>query len=186
MQRGPDRGVTGGVSAGRLSALAAMAGRLNRSMAIAAGSVIVGIALLIVLNVLLRYFTGRAIVGAEEIIQVAMVPVIFLAIGYCGQFGGHISVDILEHVFPRWFWRVVDPVIRILGATAFAAMCWQAVQSGHMAGEFSETTNIRRIPHQPMWFMLALGAGFAGIIELTKLWGASSSSPMIEEKSDER
>ncbi len=146
----------------------------------------VGIAILIVANVLLRYFTGKAIIGAEEIIQVAMVPVIFLAIGYCGQIGGHICVDILENVFPRGFWRVVDPVIRLIGALAFAAMFWQAIKSGNMAGEFNETTNIRRIPHQPMWLMLALGAGFAGIIELTKLWVKPGSPLLIEDENDER
>ncbi len=118
--------------------------------------------------------------------QVAMVPVIFLAIGYCGQIGGHISVDILEPVLPRGFWRVVDPAIRIIGAVAFAAMFWQAIQSGNMAGQFNETTNIRRIPHQPMWFMLALGAGFAGIIELTKLWVKPGSSLVIEEETDDQ
>ncbi len=163
-----------------------LASRVNRSLAIAAGIVIVGIAVLIVSNVLLRYFTGKAIIGAEEIVQVAMVPVIFLAIGYCGQIGGHISVDIFDTVFPRGFWRIVDPAVRIIGAVAFAAMCWQAIEAGQMAGEFNETTNIRRIPHQPMWFMLALGAGFAGIIELTKLWKPPTTSLVIEEETDDR
>ena len=179
-------GTNGDAPKGGVASLAHMASRLNRSLAIVAGVVIAGIAVLIVVNVLLRYFTGKAIIGAEEIIQVAMVPVIFLAIGYCGQIGGHISVDILEPVLPAWVWRAVDPVIRVIGAIAFAAMCWQAIRSGNMAGEFNETTNIRRIPHQPMWFMLALGAGFAAVIELTKLWAAPGSPLVIEEDGDDQ
>ncbi|MEP2533221.1 TRAP transporter small permease [Shimia sp.] len=169
----------------KIRAAVQTASKFNRWLAIMAGVAILGIAILIVANVLLRYFTGKAIIGAEEIVQVTMVPVIFLAIGYCGQIGGHISVDILEPFLPQWFWRIVDPIVRTVGAVAFAAMCWQAIQSGIMAGEFNETTNIRRIPHQPMWFMLALGAGFAGIIELTKLWKTPGSTLVIEDKNDD-
>jgi TRAP-type C4-dicarboxylate transport system permease small subunit len=156
--------------------------RTNRALAIAAGAAMVGIALLIVINVLLRYFTGKAILGAEEIVQLTMVPVIFLAIAYCGQIGGHISVDIFESVLPRGFWRIVDPIVKIVGAITFAAMCWQAIQSGMMAGEFSETTNIRRIPLQPIWYMLAFGALFAAIIEFSKLWPISQNHLGTEEE----
>ena len=166
-----------------IAAISRVASQLNRYLAIVAGTVIVGIAVLIVVNIGLRFFTGKAIIGAEEVVQVAMVPVIFLAIGYCGQIGGHISVDLLEPVLPKGFWRVVDPAVKIAGAVAFAAMSWQAIRSGAMAGEFNETTNIRRIPHQPMWIMLAVGAGFAGLIELTKLW-ASSGDPLVIEDED--
>lgn len=184
MQSEPESNGTISVLTGRLRTLTFMASRLNRVLAIAAGSVIGGIAMLIVVNVLLRYFTGKAILGAEEIIQVAMVPVIFLAIGYCGQIGGHVSVDILEPVLPQGFWRIVDPVIKIMGATAFAALAWQALQSASLAGEFNETTNIRRIPHQPMWIMLAVGAAFAGIVELVKLRVLSDSPLVITEESE--
>ena len=169
----------------KLHPLAALVQSVLRSMAVIAGAVIVVVACLIVANVLLRYFTGQAIVGVEEIIQVAMVPVIFLAIGYCGQLGGHITVDILEPVFPRAFWKAVDPIIRILGAIAFAAMAIQAIRSGTMAGEFDELTNILRIPHQPVWYMLALGAAFAAAIELSKLFLKPDSPLLTEEESDE-
>ncbi len=124
-----------GTPISKIGVVASVASRMNRWLAISAGAVIAGIAILIVTNVLLRYFTGKAIIGAEEIVQVAMVPVIFLAIGYCGQIGGHISVDIFESVFPSWFWRVVSPIVRIAGAVAFGAMCFQAIRSGAMAGE---------------------------------------------------
>ena len=166
---------------GKLAAVARMVTSLNRSMAIVAGAVIVFISCLIVMNVMLRFLTGNAIVGVEEIIQVAMVPVIFLAIGYCGQIGGHISVDLFETLMPDWFWKIVNPIIRITGAVAFVAMAWQAVQSGNMAGEFNEFTNIRKIPHQPIWFLLAMGAAFAAVIELSKLWSDSTNPLVLEE-----
>jgi TRAP-type transport system small permease protein len=159
---------------------------INRGMAIVAGSVILFISFLIVMNVSLRYLTGNAIIGVEEIIQVGMVPVIFLSIGYCGQIGGHIRVDILEPYMSRNFRRVVDPIIRIIGAVAFAAMAWQAVQSGYMAGEFNELSNIRKIPHQPIWFLLAIGATFAAVIEFSKLWSHSKSPLVIEDEPHEQ
>lgn len=176
----------GGAPSGRFGTAVRLVGSLNRSMAIVAGAVIVFIACLIVMNVALRALTGNAIIGVEEIIQVGMVPVIFLSIGYCGQIGGHITVDVLETALPRAFWKLVDPVIRVIGAVAFAAMAWQAVQSGNMAGEFNELTNIRKIPHQPIWFLLAIGAAFAAAIELSKLWSRPESPLVIEDETDDQ
>lgn len=176
----------GGAPNERFGAAVRLVASLNRSMAIIAGAVIVFISCLIVMNVMLRALTGNAIIGVEEIIQVGMVPVIFLSIGYCGQIGGHIKVDILEAAMPQSFWNLVDPVIRIISAVAFAAMAWQAVQSGNMAGEFNELTNIRKIPHQPIWLLLAVGAAFAAAIEFSKLWSRSDTSLVIEDETDDQ
>ena len=67
MSRETQSAPKGGAPKATFGALARLATAINRYLAIAAGAVIVGIAVLIVANVLLRYFTGQAIIGAEEI-----------------------------------------------------------------------------------------------------------------------
>lgn len=141
----------------------------NRMLAILAGVAIVVISLVIFVNVILRQF-GSAIFGVEEIVQMLMVPVIFFAIGYCGQIDGHIRVDILQKVLPGIVWKIIDPLTRLTVAVCFAILCWRAAISAGEAAEFAEATNLRGIPNAPVWAILSFGAALAAIVELCRMF----------------
>lgn len=143
--------------------------RLNRWLALVAGIAVGAMALLITVNVLMR-LGGAAIFGAEEVIQMMMVPVIFLAIGFCAQIDGHIRVDILQSILPRRAWDVIDPAVRIVVAACFCILFWRAAVVAGEAAAFGEATNLRRIPHAPVWWTLAFGAGLAALVELSLLF----------------
>ena len=81
---------------GAPSARAGSFGGILRSMALAAGWVLMLLMGYTVLDVVLRYGFNRPFSGSLEITEFAMSVIVFLGIAYCGWLGGHVAVDILE------------------------------------------------------------------------------------------
>lgn len=142
---------------------------VNLSLALMSGVVIAAIAISITINVILRS-QGGAVYGIEEIVQMAMVPVIFLSIAYCGQIDAHITVDIAHPFLPGWLRAITDPLVRLAGALIFFALAYFAMHSAGEAALYGETTNLRRFPLAPIWWTLSIGAGLAGVIELFRFF----------------
>lgn len=142
----------------------AWADRLLRLLALLAGVVLVGVALVIVANVIMRYVFNDPIFGAFDVIQMAMVLVIFGAMGFCCRTSGHVSVDVLSNVFGQGFWRVADGLVRLLTACVFGLLAWRASVSAAGAAEWSESTNLLHLPHAPFWWAIAIGGALSALI----------------------
>jgi TRAP-type C4-dicarboxylate transport system permease small subunit len=169
--------------AGRARALykvARVLGAANRVLAMIAGMVIAGIGITITANVILRT-QGAAIFGVEEIIQISMIPVIFLAIAYCSQIDGHITVDILHPLLPQWIWTITEPVVRLTSAAVFFALAYKGAHAAQEATLYGETTNLRRFPLGPAWWTLSGGAALAGLIELLRILPGWQPGPHEDE-----
>lgn len=141
---------------------------LLRLLALLAGAVLVGVALVIVANVVMRYIFNDPIFGAFDVIQMAMVLAIFAAMGFCCRTGGHVSVDVLSNVFGRSFWRVIDGLVRLLTAGMFGLLAWRAADSALTAARWGETTNLLHLPYAPFWWAIALGGLLSALIYLVE------------------
>jgi len=156
--------------------------RLVRGLACLAGVLLVGIALVIVVNVVRRYVFGDPIFGVFDVLQMGMVPGIFLAMAYTGRCGAHVSVDVLTHVLPRGFWRVAETLVRLVMALAFALIAWRAAIAALRADRYGEATNLIHLPHAPFWWSIVIGAALSALIHLVEaLLTASGARDPLEE-----
>ncbi|MEQ9811702.1 MAG: TRAP transporter small permease subunit [Azospirillaceae bacterium] len=156
--------------------------RLVRGLAYLAGALLVGIALVIVVNVVRRYVFNDPIFGVFDVLQMGMVPGIFLAMAYTGRSGAHVSVDVLTHVLPRGFWRVAESLVRLVMALAFGLIAWRAAVAALRADRYGEATNLIHLPHAPFWWSIVVGAGLSAVIHLLEaLLTASGARDPLEE-----
>jgi TRAP-type transport system small permease protein len=92
---------------------------------------LMGMALVVFANVLLRYVSGGSIVWAEEVARYAMVWLTLLGAGPVLRTGGHIAIENLQDVLPPSAARVMRAAIALtlcaLGV-GMVVMGWQYMQ----------------------------------------------------------
>ena len=139
-------------------------GRILRSMALAAGWVLMLLMGYTVLDVVLRYGFNRPFSGSLELTEFAMSAIVFLGIAYCGWLGGHVAVDILERPLEDPRLRFVPVLLTLISALLFAAIAWlravEALTSMH------RISNMMRWPHYPFQLTVAFGSAMYAIVLL--------------------
>lgn len=132
-----------------LSAINKLADRLIGLSALFGSIGLVVEVVVILIDVIGRYF-GSPLIGAQDISQMTMVIVVFGGMALCDKLGGHISVDIFEHVFPPrmlWLGDVISP---LLGAVIFCGIAWTSWESAGLSRMLNLATNIIYLPKA--WF----------------------------------
>lgn len=115
--------------------------RLSRVLAYFGAAFIVAMTLLIVLDVVLRYFYNAPMMGAHEVVEYLLLLTFFLFLTDCWNAGSHVRMEIVyeKAVSLR---RVFDAIIGISGALLFAGMAWKiyeellyAIDAGQVSSE---------------------------------------------------
>ncbi len=125
--------------AGRVIALSAILGTLGLLTEVA----------VILSDVIMRYF-GAPIRGAQDVVQMSMVVLVFGGMALCDRQGGHIAIDLFERHFPAWANRLGDILSALLGAVIFLGIAWTTWESSILSRMLRSATNIIGLPK--IWF----------------------------------
>jgi TRAP-type C4-dicarboxylate transport system permease small subunit len=124
---------------------------------------IVGVAILLammmmtVVDVIMRYFFRRPIIGSVEISVSLMVCIVFLGIGWCALNDGHISVDIITGKLSkrgRAFLNSFDNIVTFLLALIIA---WRSFLEAVSVKKMDVNSPLLGIPRYPFVFVTAFG-----------------------------
>lgn len=140
-----------------IRALAAL-DRMIRGLALAAGGVLIGLALFTVFAAAMRYLFNAPIEGVLDYSKMALVVVVFLAIAYCGRSGGHVAVDLFVDMLGRGLARRIEIAVKLVSSAVFAVLAWQSHRAAFDAIEYLEATDTKNIPHAPFLWIIALGS----------------------------
>ncbi len=101
-----------------------------------------------------RYF-GKPLYGAQDLVKMLSVFVVFGGMAYCERRGGHVSVDLFAAWFsPRTNHRLIVAG-QFIGAIVFAFIAWQVFESSTLSRTLNLATNILQLPRAP--FQIAVG-----------------------------
>ncbi|MES2281835.1 MAG: TRAP transporter small permease [Pseudomonadota bacterium] len=81
-------------------------------------------AIIIFVNVCLRYLTNQSIEWAEEVSRHMMIWLTFLGAGPVLRYGGHIAVENLQDVLPRSMAIAIRAFVALLLFAFFGFMIW--------------------------------------------------------------
>ena len=95
--------------------------RANRFVIVALTA---AMAVLVILNVVMRYVFNASIVWAEELSRYMMVWVGLLGSGLVLRLGAHVAVDAFQDLAPRPAAQAMRAVVWATLAAAFVAMAW--------------------------------------------------------------
>lgn len=160
-------GMKGSVMAAGTSRVAAaldrVAAALDRIGPVVRIANIIGVVILFVMivvtfvDVVLRYFFRRPLPASIEIVQIMMVVLVFFAVAYTYQAGGHVSLDLLVGRLSSRVRATVSAVIRVLALFTFSVIIWQTVVYALHLQHVGSRMAVLKIPWFPWPFVVVLG-----------------------------
>lgn len=132
-------------------------------------------------NVLImRKAFNAPILGAEDLMILALVTVVALSIPFGARTGAHIEIELLETHMSPWFARWSMVFVKTIGAVMLFVMARQLWHAGQSAVRFGETTQQLLISFQPFYYMLAVSALLFGIVLVTDIWQLLRSGTVVD------
>ena len=134
------------------------------------GIVLAGMTTLSIFNVLImRKALNNPIYGAEDVMVLALVVVVALAIPFGARAGAHIEIELFETVFSKRFDRFSLIAMKIIGIITMSVMSWRLWLAGGEAAMFGESSQNLLIPFGPFYKVLAVSTAFYAFIMLVEL-----------------
>lgn len=109
-------------------------------------------------SVIMRYVFNAPILGSNEIIQLASVVLVMLAMPGAAQAGMHIRVDVFDQRIGAIGRLIGDVLTRAISVYLLGILAWRAWGKLLDAAEFGDATNMLRIPLWPFYGLLILGS----------------------------
>lgn len=122
-----------------------------------------------VCDVTRRNLLDEPILGATEIVQLALVYVVFLSLPETFLRRSHVTVDVADHLFGP---RVVHWLNLLSGIASFAllvVMVWTMGATAHDAYEMGDTTSDLAIPLTVFWAPLLVGGSCSVLALLVRI-----------------
>lgn len=133
-------------------------GVISQVLAVISAGFIMVIMLIMVADVMQRYFTGSSLAGALEYSEVLMVGVIYLGLAFAQRKGDHIGVDIFINRMPTRAAQLLEATGLIIVALALLWMAWETAlvaQASVATGEYR--FGLAQVPVWPARIVIPLG-----------------------------
>ncbi|MEM7472945.1 MAG: TRAP transporter small permease [Pseudomonadota bacterium] len=122
-------------------------------------------------NVLImRKALNSPIVGAEDLLILALVVIVALSIPLGARTGAHIEIEVLETSMSAAFAKWSMIVVKIACVVLLAVMTKQLWHAGGSAAKFGETTQQLLISFGPFYYLLAFSMGIYAVVIVLDIW----------------
>jgi TRAP-type C4-dicarboxylate transport system permease small subunit len=145
----------------------------TRRLALLAGCLLLGIAIVTATDALLRDFLGRPLRGTFEATELVLAVIIFFGLPYTGLTDAHVSVDFLTSRLGRRTQYVLIAVNAVVCAVLMGVITLQLTA---LTAEFlatKRTTITMRIPIFPCILPVTVAAGLAALGFVVQAVGAA-------------
>ena len=130
----------------------------------------------------MRKMLNSPIIGAEDILIVALVVIVALSIPLGSRTGAHIEIDFLESSMSASFAKWSMVVVKCLGFALLTIMSWRLWHAGGTAERFGETTQLLLIPFGPFYYLLSAAIGIYAVVLLLDIWQLVRSGRVVKLK----
>lgn len=134
-------------------------------------------------NVLImRKALNSPIIGAEDLLILALVVIVALSIPLGARTGAHIEIEVLETSMSDAFakWSLV--FVKLLAAVLLAIMSWRLWHAGGTAEKFGETTQQLLISYGPFYYLLAVSILIYAVVVVLDIWQLLRSDKVVKLK----
>jgi TRAP-type C4-dicarboxylate transport system permease small subunit len=141
---------------------------VSRGLNIGGMVVLVAMMLLTVMDVLLRYFFIRPIIGSTEVTEYMMVC-LALGMAWCVLTGRSVKMDLIVGRFPSRAQGLIDSITDAIGLVVLICLTWQNFQEAITAQRTQVTSPILMIPSYPAKGVLAIAFAWLCLAVLVSL-----------------
>ena len=126
------------------------------------------IALIVVIDVFLRFFFNNPLTGVIELQTYMLVVLCFMSLSYTMLVEGHVRVDILSNHLPKKVKLFSENVYQLVGACFFVSISWQYVIRMKESLAISEVSDTLFIPLWPLYLVTILGCAMMALVLIIK------------------
>jgi TRAP-type C4-dicarboxylate transport system permease small subunit len=108
-----------------------------------------------------HYLFHKPLTGSTDFVELMMVIVVFLGLGYCTALGGNVRVDVVHSRLPKRVQASLDIVTFAASTFIFALITWRlAARAWNIIQEplSGPSTGTLQIPHFPFIWLAAAGS----------------------------
>jgi TRAP-type C4-dicarboxylate transport system permease small subunit len=138
--------------------------KTSMAMCVASGIIAFLAMLVTITDITGRYVLSKPLFGAYELVELSMVPIVFLAIAAPeANGGGHIRMTMLLDMAPASWRRSIEVMNNLLAATVILLLAWRSLKYAFDTMRFGEASLLLYIPKAPFLFLLTFGLAFLAI-----------------------
>ena len=120
-------------------------------------------AVLLFVNVVLRYVFSASTSWAEELIRYLMIWITFIGGSVCVRKGAHIRMDFLLTLIPKAAHRWVNRLVFLVAAFFCAALFWYSFQLVLFTVELEQTSPAMKLPMWIPYLAMPLGSALMAL-----------------------
>ncbi len=152
--------------------------RLCVAMGIFAGAALTILAGFTVLKVVMRYVFNEPVRGSNDIVQLTLVVMIWLALAYAGRSNGHIVIDLVPNYPFSGLNRLRDAFAKLAIAIVFGLLAWQGWLGAEEKEMLKETSNMLGVSLYYFYYVLSVGSGLYAAALLVEFAIVLSGRPL--------
>ncbi|WP_299313936.1 TRAP transporter small permease [uncultured Halomonas sp.] len=133
-----------------------------------AGATLFGMMLLTTADVTGRYFFNSPILGTVELTQLMLAALVFLSLPVVCWRQEHISVDLLDAVFPAKLVWVREVLVNLLVTAALWVMAQRVWTLAERAFQWGDVTEFLRIPRGYLIGLIAIMLALSALLTLAR------------------
>lgn len=136
----------------------------------AAGTLLLAMMLVTVVDVAGRYFLNAPLLGAFEMTQLLLAAIVYAGLPAVSQRDGHITIDLLDTVTPARVvpWR--ELMVHAACTAFFAVLAWRLWVLAGESREWGDVTQYLGWPLSPIVYFGAAMAAVGAVIHLGRLF----------------
>lgn len=148
--------------------------RIVRGLALGGGgAMLVGLMVLTLVDVGLRYGFNLPIYGARDVAKLMMLTMLAFSVAYSARTGGQVAIELFSQKMGRraGIWR--DMGIRLIAVVMVGLLTVRLWANGGEASRFGEASLALEIDHGPFYYILALGMALYAMVlmfEIVLVW----------------
>lgn len=150
---------------------------LGKAIGVVACIVLFLMMLLSTIDVIGRNFFGAPILGASELVELAMVITVFLIYPRVAYRNVHVSVDLFDPFMNDIVRRMQSVVANLLGAFMFGLISWRLAIFGVRAAEFRDVSGSLQVPMSYVYWFMAIMSAVTAISFLLNMRSAFRRGP---------
>lgn len=138
--------------------------RASMAMCVVSGGIAFMAMLVTITDITGRYAFHSPLYGAYELVELSMVPIVFLAIAAPeANGGGHIRMTMLLDYAPAGWRRWIEMTNNLLAAAVVLLLAWRSLKYAFDTMRFAEASLLLNIPRAPFLFLLTVGLVFLAL-----------------------
>ena len=128
----------------------------RRTLGFAAALVMFTMMMVTFVDVIGRDFFDFPLPGGFEVTELLLASLIFLGLPLVTAEAGHVDVDLMDNLIPRWLKPVQNLLIKLVNITAFSILTGLMWQFAIRTYQYQDTTAILQIPYAGLTFLMAI------------------------------